>query len=98
MGLLLPIFFLRDPPRHAELESQLSRGTRHSGIQTSFREVFSLTSWRDRSLFSASQAGLVNNLTDAVVWGLVPLALAAHGLGVGQIGVTAATAPSVRGT
>ena len=37
-----------------------------------FGEVFRRTSWKDRSLFAVSQAGLVNNLNDGVAWGLFP--------------------------
>jgi MFS family permease len=48
-------------------------------------------------LRSCSQAGLVNNLNDALAWGLAPLYLAAHGASVGQIGAVAAVYPVVWG-
>src|SRR5206468_5240773 len=48
-------------------------------------------------LRSCNQAGLVNNLNDAVAWGLAPLYLAAHGASVGQIGAVAAVYPVVWG-
>ena len=38
-----------------------------------FWQVFALTSFRDRNLFAASQAGLVNNLNDGMSWGIFPL-------------------------
>ena len=41
----------------------------------SFREIFELTSFRDRNLFAASQAGLVNNLNDGMSWGIFPCSL-----------------------
>ncbi len=44
---------------------------------------------------SCSQAGLVNNLNDALAWGLVPLYLVAHGATVGEIGLVAALYPGV---
>jgi MFS family permease len=50
-----------------------------------------------RVLRSCSQAGLVNNLNDALAWGLVPLYLAAHGASVPQIGAVAAVYPFVWG-
>jgi MFS family permease len=51
---------------------------------------------RNRSVLrTCSQAGLVNNLNDALAWGLVPLYLAAHGAGVEQIGTVAAVYPVV---
>jgi MFS family permease len=48
-------------------------------------------------LLSAAQAGFVNNLNDALAWGLAPLYLAAHGATAGQIGVVAAVYPAVWG-
>jgi MFS family permease len=44
-----------------------------------------------------SQAGLVNNLNDALAWGLAPLFLAARGVGVRQIAIVAAAYPIVWG-
>jgi hypothetical protein len=38
--------------------------------QPSFAWVLLLTSWQDEALFAASQAGLVNNLNDGMVWGV----------------------------
>jgi MFS family permease len=49
------------------------------------------------SLPLLSQAGFVNNLNDAVVWGLVPLYLAAHGASPGEIGLVAGLYPFVWG-
>lgn len=40
-----------------------------------FAEIVRLASWKDPTLFSLSQAGMVNNLNDAMVWGLVPIIL-----------------------
>jgi MFS family permease len=56
-----------------------------------------LVSWKDRALFAASQAGLVNNLNDGLAWGLFPLYFAAAGLAVEQVGLLAAIYPGVWG-
>jgi MFS family permease len=48
-------------------------------------------------LVASSQAGLVNNLNDAVAWGLAPLYLAANGASVGEIGFVAGLYPAVWG-
>ena len=57
--------------------------------------------WRstisDPSLSAVSQAGLVNNLNDAMAWGLLPLVWAAAGLGLVQIGILAGVYPAVWG-
>ena len=62
-----------------------------------FWEVFALTSFRDRNLFAASQAGLVNNLNDGMSWGIFPLFFAAFGLGVERIGILKAVYPAAWG-
>jgi MFS family permease len=62
-----------------------------------FMEVFRRTSWRDRYLFSASQAGLINNLNDGMSWGLFPLFFASKGLDVEAIGTLKFIYPAVWG-
>ena len=63
----------------------------------SLKEIFILTSWKDRALFSCSQAGLVNNLNDGMSWGIYPLFFSSYGLGVAAIGVLKAVYPAVWG-
>ncbi|MFE9115587.1 MFS transporter [Streptomyces collinus] len=60
-------------------------------------QIARLTSLRDKALSAASQAGMVNNLNDALAWGIFPLLFAAHGLSIAQIGVLAALYPAVWG-
>ena len=50
-----------------------------------------------RVLRACAQAGFANNLNDALAWALVPLYLAAAGVGVARIGVVAAAYPAVWG-
>jgi MFS family permease len=61
------------------------------------KEIFSLTTWKDRSLSSCSQAGLVNNLNDGMSWGIYPLFFSSYGLGVAAIGVIKAVYPAFWG-
>jgi len=92
-GLLLSLL-ARDTGPHVALESRLHpRPTEKLG----FWRVFARVSVTDRSLFAASQAGLVNNLNDGMSWGILPLFFAAHGLGVEQIGILKAVYPLVWG-
>jgi MFS family permease len=51
----------------------------------------------DPILRACSQAGLVNNLNDALAWGLAPLYLADNGASVHQIAIVAAAYPVVWG-
>jgi MFS family permease len=61
------------------------------------RTAFARTSLHDTVLRACSQAGLVNNLNDALAWGLAPLYLAAHDQSAARIGVVAAVYPAVWG-
>lgn len=94
LGTLLSVFAVRDTRDHVCIEA---RGSHDVGSTLSFREVFTLTSLRDRNLFSASQAGLVNNLNDGMSWGIFPLFFASLGLGVQRIGILKAVYPAVWG-
>lgn len=95
-GLILSTFFARETRGHVEHESQQSRqGPSQSGSPKNFREVFAITSWRDKTLLGTCQAGLVNNLNDGMAWGIFPLFFAAHGLPVEHIGVIKAVYPFV---
>ncbi|MCK6619049.1 MAG: MFS transporter [Calditrichaceae bacterium] len=101
LGLLLSIFFVKETRSHARREAQMKEADEppagdHSQ-KMSFAQILLLTSWKDRALFSASQAGMVNNLNDGMVWGLLPIFLAQSGLAVEKIGVIAAAYPAVWG-
>lgn len=93
-GLALSILLVRDTRAHVQLEM---RGATREERALSFREVFALTTFRDRNLFAASQAGLVNNLNDGMSWGIFPLFYASFGLGVARIGILKGVYPIVWG-
>jgi MFS family permease len=58
---------------------------------------FAQTTWKHPALASISQAGLVNNLNDAFVWGFVPTLLWTKGVSLSEIGQVAAVYPAVWG-
>ncbi|HZZ61659.1 MAG TPA: MFS transporter [Roseiarcus sp.] len=93
-GFGLSILFVRDTREHVRLELA-AHG--HKPAPAPFREVFARTSFKDRNLFAACQAGLVNNLNDGMSWGLFPLFFASLGLGVERIGVLKAVYPAAWG-
>lgn len=103
LGLILSAFFVRETRPHAWQEAGIekgtvgTKGTQGTVAHLTFAEVFALTSWKDRALFAASQAGMVNNLNDGMVWGLIPIFLTAAGLPLEQVAVIAATYPGVWG-
>lgn len=97
LSLLFSIFFVRETQAHVQQEEQLAAANLPQEQKPSFAEILLLTSWKDRALFSASQAGLINNLNDGVVWGLIPIFLVGAGLSLAQIGIVAAVYPGVWG-
>ena len=98
LGLLLSALFVRETRGHVAMEvAQTVQAGRPAAPVPSFGEAFARTTWRDRSLSAACQAGLVNNLNDGMSWGLYPLFFAQHGLGVAAIGVVKAVYPGVWG-
>jgi MFS family permease len=94
LGLLVSVFLVRDTREHVRIETE-EHPPEPSPL--TFREVFARTSYGDRNLFAASQAGLVNNLNDGMSWGIFPLFFANFGLSVGRIGVLKAVYPAVWG-
>jgi MFS family permease len=93
LGLGLSVLFVRETRHHVALEIAQTAAPAPAAAASGFRQVFALTTWRDRSLSAACQAGLVNNLNDGMSWGLFPLFFAAHGLPIAQIGVVKAIYP-----
>jgi MFS family permease len=95
-ALALSVLFVRDTAAHVALEQ-----CRHAGGGDSeppaLSEAFADASYRVPALRACSQAGLVNNLNDALSWGLVPLFLATHGASPAQVGLVAGIYPGVWG-
>jgi len=89
------VFAVRDTRAQVALEQQAYGADRSA--QGSLGAAFGQASLRDPILRSCSQAGLVNNLNDALAWGLAPLYLAAHGASVREIALVAAAYPVVWG-
>jgi MFS family permease len=96
IALLLSAVFVRDTAAHVALEQEGDEHDSHEtapGLRTSFADG----TFRRPALRTCSQAGLVNNLNDALAWGLVPLFLAANGASAGEVGLVASIYPAVWG-
>jgi MFS family permease len=95
LAFLISLRFVRDTGKHMALEQR-----QHSDAAATappLGRAFRDATYRHAPLRACSQAGLVNNLNDALAWGLVPLFLAAHGASDGQIGLIAGIYPAVWG-
>ena len=96
VALVVAVMFVRDTGAHVMLEQQAHADRGHETPQT-LRSAFAHATLRDPILRACNQAGLVNNLNDALAWGLAPLYLAANGATLHQIGVVAGAYPVVWG-
>ena len=93
LGLGLSVWAVRDTRPHAQLEATLHSTPGDSGRPPRPFWVLAETSWRNRTLFGVSQAGLVNNLNDGMSWGVFPILFAAQGVGLEGIGLIKAVYP-----
>jgi MFS family permease len=93
-ALVVSLLLIRDTAPYVRLEQ---REHDHYDTAPSLRQVFPEASYREPALRSCSQAGLVNNLNDALAWGIVPLFLAANGASPSQVGLVAGLYPAVWG-
>jgi MFS family permease len=90
LGLLSSIFFIKDTRSHVQLETQNS-------LVPKLQNVFWETTWKHKILGSVTQAGLVNNLNDGMVWGIFPIILAQKHFDIKEIGLITAIYPAVWG-
>jgi MFS family permease len=95
-GLFLSAVFVRETLHHVQAEARRPLASQRSE-ERSFAQILHLTSWKDRALFSVSQAGLVNNMNDGMAWGLLPLYFASQGLTLERISLLAGLYPAVWG-
>ncbi|ASS50389.1 MAG: MFS transporter [Candidatus Fluviicola riflensis] len=99
VGLLLSVFVIRDTRKHAVLEAGNVIKTASGEIahKPNLLWVFKETSFKNKNLFSISQAGLINNLNDGMSWGVFPLLFISMGVGLEGVGWIKAIYPVVWG-
>ncbi len=90
LGLLGSWFLIKDTIHHVKTETK-------SSAVAKLKNIFWETSWKNPNLGSITQAGLINNLNDGMVWGILPLLLAAKAFSIEQIGIIVAIYPAVWG-
>lgn len=90
LGLFISIFFIHDTRNHSNLENSQSKVLR-------LKNIFWDTTLFNKNLSSVTQAGLINNLNDGMVWGLFPILLFQKNFTIEQIGIITATYPAVWG-
>ncbi len=90
IGLLLTIFFVKETTQFMKLEQVESKAE-------NLKNIFWETTYKNPTLGSVTQAGLVNNLNDGMIWGLLPILLVSLDYSFTEIGVIASIYPTVWG-
>lgn len=90
LGLLTSWLFIHDTRHHVAKEATGNK-------IPMLKNIFWDTTIRDRNLGSVTQAGLINNLNDGMVWGLFPILLMQKNFDIGEIGLITAIYPAVWG-
>lgn len=89
-GLVISLFWVKDT------EAFIQSETTNSTIPL-LNNIWASTSWKHRNLGSVTLNGLVNNLNDGVMWGLVPILLVQRSFSIAEVGVVAGIYPMVWG-
>ena len=89
-GLLMTVLFVKETKSFIKIESRINKS--HS-----FENIFVETTFKNKTLSSVTQAGLVNNLNDGMIWGLLPILLLSINLDTEEIGLIAAAYPTFWG-
>ncbi len=92
LGLLISWIFVKDTSGFVQLESE----TTSSSIPR-LKNIFLETSFTNKNLSAVTQAGLVNNLNDGMVWGLLPIILIQKNFALIDIGIITSIYPAVWG-
>lgn len=90
IGFLLTIIWVKDTKSFLKHESVQNEGLK-------LDNVFLDTTVRNKSLSSITQAGLINNLNDGMIWGLLPIFLMGIAYNTENIGVITALYPAFWG-
>lgn len=90
LGLLGSSFLIKDTKHHVAKESS-------SNDIPLLKNIFWDTTWKNKNLGSVTQAGLINNLNDGMVWGIFPILLFQKNFSLEQVGIITAIYPAVWG-
>ena len=89
-GFLLTLFFIKDTAAFVHQEAKESR-------IPLLKNIWKASSYQHRNMGSVTINGLVNNLNDGIVWGLLPILLLQKNYSLPQIGLVAGMYPVVWG-
>lgn len=90
IGFLLTLFTVKDTRVFVHKESVTDK-------TESLDNIFIETTFKNKTLSSVTQAGLINNLNDGMIWGLFPVILLSLHYNSASIGIITAVYPTVWG-
>ena len=86
IGLFLSVLFVKETTPFVNMEMQ-------KNTSKPYENVFIETTLKNKTLSSVTQAGLVNNLNDGMIWGLLPILLLSLNVDNEKIGIIVAAYP-----
>ncbi len=89
-GLLTTFFWIKDTQSFVRIESE-------NNTNDILDNVFLETTLKNKNLSTITQAGMVNNLNDGMIWGLLPILLLSLNFQTEKIGILTAIYPAVWG-
>ncbi|OHX56375.1 MFS transporter [Planococcus salinarum] len=96
VGIVLTLL-VKDTDQHLKVQISNVADAAKPKETISAKEIFKLTTWKDKNLSAISIAGLSTNLKDGMAWGLFPIYFMTVGLSVGQTGIVVALYPAAWG-
>lgn len=90
IGFLLTLFFVKDTRVFVHQENT-------TNTTEKLDNIFLETTFKNKTLSAITQAGLVNNLNDGMIWGLLPIVLLSLHYDSQNIGIITAIYPTVWG-
>jgi MFS family permease len=90
LGFFMTLIWVKDTRAFVQTESKTDETEQMT-------HVFLETTFKNKTLSSVTQAGLINNLNDGMIWGLLPIVLMSMNFNEANIGLIAAIYPTVWG-
>jgi MFS family permease len=90
VGFLITLFWVKDTRVFVAQEAK-------QNSNNTLNNIFLETTFKNKTLSAVTQAGLVNNLNDGMMWGLFPIVLLSYKFDTSTIGILTATYPTVWG-
>lgn len=89
-GFLITLFLVKDTSLFVKAESAVSK-------LKLMKNIWKETSWTHKNIGTVTVNGFVNNMNDAVVWGLLPVLLLQKDFSLRETGIIAGIYPAVWG-